>query len=62
MQTQTKKWLTRQEAADQAEVHLRTIARWLEEGLLTRHRIRGGRGIRIDAAELARVNEPGTEG
>ncbi len=61
MQTQTKKWLTRQEAADQAEVHLRTIARWLAEGTLTGHRIRKGRRIWIDAEELTRVHA-GTEG
>lgn len=63
MQTQTRKWLTRQEAADQADVSVRTIARWLADGTLTRHSIRKGKGVRIDAAELAGITEPtGTEG
>ncbi len=61
MQTQTRKWLTRREAAREAGVSVRTIARWLADGTLTRHGIRKGKGVRIDASELARITEPDAE-
>ena len=47
----TTVWLTRQEAADRAGVHLRTVATWLTQGHLTRH-LSGVNGVRIDQQEL----------
>ena len=44
-------WLTRKEAAAYAQVSLRTIVRWLAEGLLTRH-ITGKGGVLISRKEL----------
>lgn len=55
METAEKTWLTRQEAAERAGVHLRTVARWLAEGTLTGHRVRGRHRVRIDASEVDSV-------
>lgn len=53
-------YVTRQEAARIARVHLRTISRWLDDGTLTRHHVRTGRAVRvhIERAELDRVIKP----
>jgi excisionase family DNA binding protein len=61
METQTKTWLTRHQAADRADVHLRTVARWLADGTLTRHLVHGRSRVRIDADELDRATVPGAD-
>lgn len=58
MRTAEKTWLTRQEAADRAGVHVRTVSRWLAEGTLTRRRVRGRSRVLIDASELDAVTLP----
>jgi len=52
-------WLTREEAAERAEVSKRTIDRWLKSQRLTRYRI--GHIVLIDAGELNEALEPKTE-
>lgn len=51
-------YITRQEAAHIAYVHLRTIDRWLNDGLLTRHQTRKGRAVRINRTELDQLITP----
>lgn len=51
-------YVTRQEAARIAFVHLRTIDRWLDDGTLTRHQARKGRAVRIKRAELDELITP----
>lgn len=46
-----KTWLSRQEAAGRARVHVRTLDRWLADGLLTRYTTGTGM-VRVDADEL----------
>lgn len=55
--TDTKTWLTRQEAADRAGVDIRTVDAWLADGTLTRYRV-GRRAVRIDAGQLDAVRTP----
>ena len=54
-------WLTRADAAGRVGVSVRTIARMLAEGRLTRYYRGRGRHVRIDAAELDRVMRPDQE-
>lgn len=49
--TKTTLWLTRQQAVDRSGRTLRTVDRWLADGVLTRHTTGTGH-VRIDAAEL----------
>lgn len=58
METTEKTWLTRREAAQRAGVGLRTIARRLADGKLTRHRDELTRRVLIDADELDAVRKP----
>lgn len=51
-------FITRQEAARIAFVHLRTIDRWLDDGTLTRHQTRKGRAVRIRRTELNELITP----
>lgn len=51
MTTPQTRWLTRREAVDRSGRTLRTVDRWLADGLLTRH-VTGTGHVRIDAAEL----------
>lgn len=56
--TQTQeRWLTRQQAAERARVHVRTVDRWLAEGVLTRHSV-AVRGTRVDAQEIDALMTP----
>lgn len=55
-------YITRHQAAHIANVHLRTIDRWLAEGILTSHRIRTGRTVRIERAELDKLLTPTPHG
>lgn len=61
METAEKTWLTRREAAARAGVGLRTIARKLADGTLTRHRDGLSHRVLIDAAELDAALEPAPE-
>lgn len=61
METKEKTWLTRRQAADRAGVGLRTIARRLADGTLTRHRDDLTHRVMIDAEELDRALEPAPE-
>lgn len=54
-------WLTRADAAARVGVSVRTIARMLAEGRLTRYYAGRGRNVRIDAAELDRTMSPDQE-
>jgi excisionase family DNA binding protein len=56
MDTDTKPWLTRQQAAEHASVSLRTIDRMLAEGKLTRYRNKNNR-VRISADELENATD-----
>lgn len=49
--------ISRQETADRAQVRLRTVARWLSEGKLTRHTDGRGR-VWIDPEELEELLKP----
>lgn len=50
-------YLTRVDAAEYAGVHVNTISRWIKEGRLTLHTVRG-RLIRVDRAELEQLITP----
>lgn len=55
--TETTFWLTRQQAVDRAGRSLRTVDRWLADGLLTRH-LTGTGHVRIDPDELDALLAP----
>lgn len=57
MTTTKTRWLTRQETAQRAGVTLRTVDRWLAQGLLTRH-VSAARSVHIDAVELDALLAP----
>lgn len=50
------RWVSRNEAADIAHVHVRTIDNMLSDGRLTKHKNGFGR-VRIDRSELLRQME-----
>jgi excisionase family DNA binding protein len=58
MNTDTKHWLTRGQAAARHGIGIRTVDRMLSTGRLTRHRRPGTRHVLIDAAELDAALEP----
>jgi len=55
--TETRTWLTRQEAAGRAGVDIRTVDAWLADGTLTRYRV-GRRAVRIDQEQLDALRTP----
>jgi hypothetical protein len=61
MDTETPHYLTREQAARRADVHIRTVARWLADGTLTKHVRRGSLHARVmvDVRELDRVTGRG---
>ncbi len=54
----TRRWLTRAEAAAYMGVSPRTIDRWANARLITRHRVAGVRSVRYSQAELDKVVRP----
>lgn len=52
------RFLTRNQAAVYADCSVRTIDRWMREGLLTRHTAFGGRRVMIDRFEIDRAMQP----
>jgi excisionase family DNA binding protein len=48
----TERWLTREQAAQRAGVHVRTIDNMLRDGTLTRYKRRGSRRVEISADQL----------
>jgi excisionase family DNA binding protein len=50
-------WLTINQAADDVQVTIRTIYRWIADGRLRAYRI-GPRVVRIKASDLARAAKP----
>lgn len=60
MPTPTRKrtiWLTRQQAADELGVTLRSIARYIENGKLRAYKVAGNR-VRIKAEDLDALLRP----
>lgn len=55
--TSGAEYLTRSAAAHQAQVSLRTIARWLAEGRLTRYTQEGRKAVYVDAQELEALTQ-----
>jgi excisionase family DNA binding protein len=57
MTPDTPQYLTQKQAAERAGVHIRTVARWLADGTLTKHTRRGSRRARvvIQTLELDRI-------
>lgn len=53
-----QQWYTRAEAADYLRVHPATLDRYVRQGLLRRHKLRGVAHARYSASDLAAMHEP----
>lgn len=56
--TDTERLVTQKEAAERADVTVRTVQRWIEAGLLTAYRSRAPRRVRVDPDELDALSRP----
>lgn len=53
-----QQWYTRLEAAEYLRVHPTTLDRYVRQGLLRRHKLRGVPHARYSASDLLEMHEP----